>query len=185
MSFAAITNVDDDVAGKSGMEKRGRVVRFDSMESKYNFLKEDPSTNQKALPLWRCVGEMFESFVSEQECTTKVTASYMPLNKGRDKVAKLQNCKAKKLVIKGHVYHRIGEPAPEGNAHIEFKVGGDSIPDQWSFTPSEEGCPGCVKSSRPHLTTRSWDEIRIFLEPESTDWDQTLKQRIARKRAFH
>ena len=47
MSFAAITNVDDDVAGKSGMEKRGRVVRFDSMESKYNFLKEDPSTNQK------------------------------------------------------------------------------------------------------------------------------------------
>ena len=140
MSFAAITNVDDDVAGKSGMEKRGRVVRFDSMESKYTFLKEDPSTNQKALPLWRSVGEMFESFVSEQECTIKVTASYMPLNKGRDKVAKLQNCKAKKLVIKGHVYHRIGEPAPQGNAHIEFKVGGDSIPDQWSFTlHSEEG----------------------------------------------
>lgn len=142
MSFAAITNVDDDVAGKSGMEKRGKVVRFDSMESKYNFLKEDPSINQKALPLWRSVGEMFEAFVAERDCAIKVTASYMPLNKGRDKVAKLHNCKAKKLIIKGHVYHPVGDPAPEGNPHIEFKEGGKSIPDQWSFTLySADGLP--------------------------------------------
>ena len=134
MSFAAITNVDDDVAGKSGMEKRGRVVRFDTMESKYNFLKEDPSTNLEALPLWKAVGELFEEFVAQEGCAIKVTASYMPLNKGREKIAKLHNCKAKKFIIKGHVHHKIGEPAPEGNQHIAFKEGGKSIPDQWSFT---------------------------------------------------
>ena len=66
----------------------------------------------------------------------------MPLNKGREKIAKLHNCKAKKFIIKGHVHHEIGSPAPQGNEHIAFKEGGKSIPDQWSFTLySDAGLP--------------------------------------------
>ena len=53
-----------------------------------------------------------------------------------------EQLKAKKLIIKGHVYHPVGAPAPEGNPHIEFKEGGKSIPDQWSFTLySADGLP--------------------------------------------
>ena len=134
MSFAAITNVDDDVAGKSGMEKRGRITRFETLEDKKRFLAEDPRTNMQALPLWTQVGDLFEKLVAEKSCQYKVTASYVPLNRGRHKIATLSNCSTKReLKVFGNIHNNAGAPLPESNDQLTFQPASKDSNAAWRW----------------------------------------------------
>lgn len=139
MSFAAITNVDDDMAGKTGMEKRGRITRFETLEDKKKFLVEDEKTNLDALPLWSMVGDLFEQFVADHGCTYKVTASYVPLNKGRFKIATLSNCNTKReLKVFGNITNHANSPLPESDSALSFQVSGKEGNAMWRYDLYDE-----------------------------------------------
>lgn len=139
MSFAAITNVDDDVSGKNGMEKRGRVTRFETMSDKVKFLESDPATNLEALPLWKAVGAMFEDLVNSYGCSYKVTASYVPLNCGRAKIATLSNCRTKReRKVFGLIHHPPGRPLPVSDAVLNIHAAGKEDSNKWRYDLYDE-----------------------------------------------
>lgn len=134
MSFAAITNVDDDVAGKNGMEKRGRTTRFETLEDKKRFLTEDPRTNMEALPMWQQVGDLFEKLVADEGCQYRVTASYVPLNRGRNKIANLHNCSTKReLKVFGNIYNNANASLPESDDKLTFQQASKDNNTEWRW----------------------------------------------------
>jgi len=120
MSFAAITNVDDDVETKSSMETKRKVTRFGSVENKYEVMLKDESTNLETLPRWNKIAIEMEKISEEYNLTIRVTASYVNLlSSDGEFICQLCNLQKRNLVSVV-MSKKAEDPIPPSEDGFEF-----------------------------------------------------------------
>ena len=105
LSFAAITNVDDDPAVKAGSEIKRTVVKYDSIEGKIHDLAANDARKDN-LAIWRDLAV----FITEQsgaDWSHNIAGSYVTAtNKDGAVFFKLWNPTGKKLGVTANILHK-------------------------------------------------------------------------------
>jgi hypothetical protein len=150
ISFAAITNVDDDVESKaSGERKRNKVMRFDDVSGKYQVLLADGKTNQDALPAWRVMAQGLEELAATEACALSVTASQVTLRSpGGNALVNLWNPDKKKPVISMYFYKKDESPIPRSEGEVEMAPAGKATHRYKVTVGSEAGVVRALKIVR-------------------------------------
>lgn len=123
LSFASITNVDDDPSAKMSSEKKRVHVRFESVEDKIRVI-EGAAENPANVTLWKLLVNKIRE--EEQGWSYNLMGSYITTKNSNDSLFfKLYNPSAKSLGITALVYHKKERKGsteiPENSIRIESK----------------------------------------------------------------
>jgi hypothetical protein len=123
LSFASITNVDDDPSAKMSSEKKRVHVRFESVEDKIRVI-EGAAENPANVTLWKLLVNRIRE--EGQGWSYNLMGSYITTKNSNDSLFfKLYNPSAKSLGITALVYHKKERKGsteiPENTIRIESK----------------------------------------------------------------
>ena len=105
LSFAAITNVDDDPAAKSGTEKKRVRVSYDSVEGKIPDLKSK-GARQDNLEIWKSLA-LYITESASNDWSFNIAGSYITAKNAQGTVFfKLYNPTGKGLGVSANVIHK-------------------------------------------------------------------------------
>jgi len=105
LSFAAITNVDDDPTAKSSTEKKRVRVNYDSVESKIPDLRSK-GAREDNLSIWKSMA-LFITESTSNEWSFNIAGSYITAKNNEGTVFfKLYNPTAKSLGVTANILHK-------------------------------------------------------------------------------
>lgn len=105
LSFAAITNVDDDPAAKAGTEKKRKVVKYETVEGKIPDLLAK-GAKQENLDIWKNLA-LFITEDSSDSWSHNIAGSYITAkNKEGTVFFKLYNPTGKKIGVSANIIHK-------------------------------------------------------------------------------